>query len=237
MCSSDLVRYGENSLVAYVYTLERGRINLMVNKAYGKGKDTKKAVLFQPLSLLNLVYYPGRSHGMARLKEVSYLHQLSSLHFNPVKRALALFIGEVIYRVIREEESNSQLFHFLEVSIKSLDALDHGVSNFHLLFLSQLSRYLGFFPSGQYSVLTPYFDFRDGVFVKSEPAHQMFFSTQYSKILSDSISTQYENAESLHLNGHQRSEFLNMLLSYYSYHNDSIQKIKALPVLMQVFDE
>ena len=80
------VRYGENSLVAYVYTLERGRINLMVNKAYGKGKDTKKAVLFQPLSLLNLVYYPGRSHGMARLKEVSYLHQLSSLHFNPVKR-------------------------------------------------------------------------------------------------------------------------------------------------------
>lgn len=231
------VRFGESSLVAYVYTYERGRVNLMVNRAYGNGKDTRKAIFFQPLSLLNLVYYPGKSHGMARLKEVSYLHSLSSLHFNPVKRAIGLFVGEVIYRAIREEESNPQLFEFLEVSIQALDAMDQGVPNFHLLFLSQLSRFLGFYPSGQYSETTPYFDFRNGIFVRTEPSHLMFFSPQYSKILSQSLATQYENAEYLHLSGHQRSEFLGFILTYYSYHNDSINRINSLPILSQVFDE
>jgi DNA repair protein RecO (recombination protein O) len=231
------VRYGDNSLVAYIYTYEHGRVTIMVNGAYGKGRGARKAIFFQPLSLINLVYYPGKNHGMGRFKEVSPYVTLSSLHYNHIKMAIALFIGEVIYRAVREEESNPLLFNFLEVSIQSLDAIDQGVSNFHLLFLAQLSRYLGFFPSGTYSSLTPFFDYKNGLFVKSEPSHPMFLTPEYANILSKALSTKFDEAHDLKLNGYQRSSFLGMMLSYYAYHTDTVQNIKSLPILSQVFDE
>ncbi|PKP39826.1 MAG: DNA repair protein RecO [Bacteroidetes bacterium HGW-Bacteroidetes-15] len=231
------VRYGENSLVAYMYTYEFGRITLMVNAAHGKGKGAKKAIFFQPLTLTNLIFYPGKNHGMGRLKEISPYVSLNSIYINPIKRAIALFIGEVIYRSVREEESNPPLYHFLEASIQSLDALENGVSNFHLLFLALLSKHLGFFPNGSYSDQTPFFDYKNGFFVKSEPNHPLFFTPEYAKILSNSLYTGYENADALKINGSQRSAFLSKMLLYYSYHTDSVQNIKSLPILSQVFDE
>jgi DNA repair protein RecO (recombination protein O) len=231
------LKYGENSLIAYIYTKEFGRITLMVNSAFGRGKTRGKAVFFQPLTLLDIVFYPGRNHGMGRLKEVAVSTPHNTLHTNHIKRAISLFIGEVIYRSIREEESNFALFNFLELSIRTLDALDNGVSNFHLLFLAQLSKYLGFFPHGNYSEITPYFDYKNGHFAKSEPLHPIYFPRQYGQILSMALETPYNKANELLLNGEQRSEFLTLMLKFYAFHLDSIQYVNSLSILAQVFDE
>ena len=127
------------------------------------------------------------------------------------------------------------MYTFLELSIKSLDAIESGVANFHLIFLSHLSKYLGFYPHGQFSEQTPYFDFRNGIFVAQEPLHAFYFSSLYSKILYDTLILDYDNANQLSLNGTQRSSFLDLILSYYQYHNDSSTTFQSLPVLQQVF--
>ena len=49
------VRFGEKSLVAYVYSEQYGRLTLMVNSAFGKSKAGGKAIFFQPLSILSTV--------------------------------------------------------------------------------------------------------------------------------------------------------------------------------------
>ncbi|MDD2278127.1 MAG: recombination protein O N-terminal domain-containing protein [Bacteroidales bacterium] len=229
------VRYGESSIVAYLYSCEFGRLTLMVNGAYGKGRKAGKAVFFQPLSLIDIVYYTGKNNGMGRLKEVSPSFVSVSVSSSPIKSAIALFVGEVIYRTVREEEGNHPLYTFLELSIKSLDAIESGVANFHLIFLSHLSKYLGFYPHGQFSEQTPYFDFRNGIFVAQEPLHAFYFSSLYSKILYDTLILDYDNANQLSLNGTQRSSFLDLILSYYQYHNDSSTTFQSLPVLQQVF--
>jgi DNA repair protein RecO (recombination protein O) len=230
------VKYGENSLVAYLYTKDFGRVSLMVNSAYGKGKSGRKAIYFHPLSIVDVVFYPGKNHGMGRLKEVSVSHPLA-IHLNPIKSAIAIFLGEIIYRAVREEESNLSLFSFIDASILSLDAIDNGISNFHLLFLAQLSKYLGFFPSGNHSTLTPYFDYKNGQFVPVQPSHPLFFSRELSEILSKTLITNYTNAGSLMLNGKQRNAFLSAMLSYYTFHMESVQSIKSLSVLNQVFED
>jgi DNA repair protein RecO (recombination protein O) len=229
------VRYGESSIVAYLYSSEFGRLTLMVNGAYGKGRKAGKAVFFQPLSLIDIVYYAGKNNGMGRLKEVSPSFVSVSVSSSPIKSAIALFVGEVIYRTVREEEGNPPLYTFLELSIKSLDAIESGVANFHLIFLSHLSKYLGFYPHGQFSEQTPYFDFRNGIFVEQEPLHAFYFSSLYSKILYDTLMLDYDNANQLNLNGTQRSSFLDLILSYYQYHNDSSTTFQSLSVLQQVF--
>lgn len=231
------VKYGENSLVAYLYTHDFGRVTLMVNSAYGKGKSARKAIYFQPLNIVDVVFYPGKNHGMGRLKEVSVAQANTSIHLNPVKSAIAVFLGEIIYRAIREEESNANLFRFIEASIQSLDALDGGISNFHLLFLAQLSKYLGFYPSGSYSMATPFFDYKNGQFVTEQPTHPLFFTSELSQILSKALSTPYVDALGLTLNGKQRSAFLSEMLSYYRFHLESVQSVKSLSVLNQVFED
>ena len=229
------VRYGDNSIVAYIYCLEHGRVTLMANGAYGKKAKSGKAIFFQPLSIIDVVFYRGKGPTMGRLKEVSSSYIASSISNSPIKVAIALFIGEVIYRTVKEEEGNAPLFGFLELSIKSLDAIEVGVANFHLIFLSHLSKFLGFYPHGEFSDQTPYFDFRSGVFVEQKPEHHFYFSSEYSKILYDTLQHRYENASQLVLNGSQRSAFLNLMLSYYQYHTDSQTAFRSLPVLQQLF--
>lgn len=231
------VKYGDSSLIAYVYSETHGRLSLMVHGAYGKNKSTGKAVFFQPLNILNLVYYHKGNQGLCKLKEVSIEINISTIPFDPVKRAIALFIGEIVYRTIREEEPNPVMYNFLESSIQLLDVMHSGVSNFHLIFLAQLARHLGFYPGNAWSELTPIFDYKNGLFVKSEPSHPIFFNKDKSKMVGLVLSTPFHDAEHLQLNHKVRSQLIECFLSFYQVHNESISGVKSLVVLSQVFDD
>ncbi|HOP05104.1 MAG TPA: DNA repair protein RecO [Tenuifilaceae bacterium] len=227
------VRYGESSIIAYLYTLEHGRVSLMVNRAFGKGKS--KSVYFQPLNLLDVVFYPSKGHGLGRLKEVSSSSLHSTLQFDNIKRAVALFIGEVIYRTLKEEESNPPLFGFLENAVKILDLLEDGVPNFHLVFLSQYCKYLGFHPNGEYSIETPYFDFKNGSFVTHEPNHPMWFGAENAQLLTKLLKTSFSSCGEIKLNHSQRNAFVEQMLHYYTYHMDSAHGVRSHAILAQVF--
>lgn len=228
------VRYGETSLIAYLYSKEQGRVTLMVNGAYSKGKG--KAVFFQPLTLLNILYYPGRHGGMGRLKELSPYTTFVSLPYVHVKRTIALFVGEVIYRTIREEEPNPNLYQFLESSILYLDHMEQGIANFHLVFLAHLSKHLGFYPMGCHSDQTPFFDIKKGHYVTKEPNHPQYLSSVVGSTLSTLLKLRLEEAHLLPLNHRQRNEFLQGIIQYYVFHLGSFNNINSLQVLTDVFD-
>lgn len=231
------VKYGDNSLIAYVYSESHGRLSLMVHSAYGKQKSAVKAVFFQPLNILNLVYYHRGNQTLCKLKEVSTEVTYSTIPFDPVKRAIALFIGEVVYRTIREEEPNPVMFNFLENSIQLLDVMQRGASNFHLIFLTQLTRYLGFFPGNQWSESLPIFDYKNGLFVPTDPAHPLYFNKEKSKLIGLVLSTPFHDAERLELNHKTRTQLIDNLLAFYQVHIESVTGIKSLPILSQIFEE
>jgi DNA repair protein RecO (recombination protein O) len=231
------VKFGDSSLIAYVYSESHGRISLMVHGAYGKRKSSGKAIFFQPLNILNLIYYHKENQTLCKLKEVSTEVNFSTIPFDPVKRAIALFVGEIVYRTIREEESNPVMYNFLENSFQLLDVMHSGVSNFHLIFLAQLTRYLGFFPGNSWSDSTPIFDYKNGLFVHAEPSHPLFFNKEKSKLIGLVLSTPFHEAEGLQLNHKVRSQLIESFLSFYQVHNESISGIKSLSVLSQVFEE
>jgi len=209
----------------------------MVHSAYGKRKSPGKAVFFQPLSIINLVYYHKGYQTLCKLKEVSSEINFSTIPFDPTKRAIALFIGEVVYRTIREEESNPAMYGFLENSIQLLDVMHSGISNFHLIFLAQLARYLGLFPGNSWSEAVPIFDYKNGLFVISEPIHPVFFDKENSKLIGQILSTPFHEAETLKLNHKMRAQLLNNFLSFYQVHIESVSAIKSLSILSQVFED
>jgi DNA repair protein RecO (recombination protein O) len=231
------VKYGDSSLIAYVYSQEHGRITLMVHGAYGKNKSSAKAVFFQPLNILNIIYYHKGSQTLCKLKEVSPEVNFVSIPFDPIKRAIALFVGEMVYRTIREEEANPVMFSYLENSIHLLDVMHAGVSNFHLIFLAQLARHLGFFPGNTWTESSPIFDYKNGLFVNFEPTHPLYFNKEKSKLLGLVFSTPFHDAELLKLNHKTRVLLIDNFLAFYQVHIESISGIKSLPILSQVFEE
>ncbi len=231
------VKYGDNSLIAYVYSESHGRLSLMVHSAFGKQKSSGKAVFFQPLNIINLIYYHKENQTLCKLKEVSSAVPFGDIPFDPVKRAIALFVGEVVYRTIREEESNPALYKYLETSIQLLDVMNRGVSNFHIIFLAQLSRYLGFFPGNSWSESATIFDYKNGLFVASEPIHPLYFDKDKSKQIALAFATPFHDAENMKLNHKVRSQIIDNLLTFYQVHIEGAASIKSLSILSQVFDE
>jgi DNA repair protein RecO (recombination protein O) len=230
------VKYGDNSLIAYVYSESHGRLSIMVHSAYGKHKSSGKAIFFQPLNIINLVYYHKGNQTLCKLKEVSPEVNFTSIPYDPVKRAIALFIGEVVYRTIREEEANPVMFSFLAHAIQLLDVMHAGISNFHLIFLAQLTRHLGFFPGNSWSDAKPIFDYKNGLFIKDEPIHPLYFNKEKSKSMGLVLSTPFHDAETLNLNHKIRVELIEGFLTFYQMHVESVSGIKSLPILTQVFE-
>lgn len=230
------IRYKDNSLIAYCYSESFGRISFIVNSAFSTGKTPGKAVYFQPFSILDIVFYKKAGSDLCRVKEVSVAINQTTISFDPVKRSIALFLSEVVYRTVKEEEPNQSFYSFLENSIHLLDIMHSGVANFHLVFLLQHSRHLGFFPSNIWSEVDRYFDYRNGTFISYIPQHNFYLESDVSRMLSEVISTPFYKVDELALNHSQRIQIINGILRYYRFHLGSSLEFNSLSVLIQLFD-
>ena len=139
-------RYGDSSLIVHLYTESMGRQTIFVKGAFSK-KSPVRAAMFQPLHLVETDLHHRTNRQMQRVSNVQVYCQLQNIPFDPVKSCIALFIAEILYKTLKEEEANPGLFDFLLHAIQTLDLSDCGTANFHLAFLVHYSRYLGFYPN------------------------------------------------------------------------------------------
>src|ERR1043165_5441661 len=102
---------------------------------------------------------------MQKNSEKNIENNYTSLHLVFTKNCIALFIQELLHKVLKEQEADEDLFDFLKNSLMILDLKKENYFNFHLCFMLQLSRYLGFYPQGKYSDSTSVFDLQEGTFI------------------------------------------------------------------------
>ena len=154
--------------------------------------------------------------------------------FDVRRSTIALFMAEVLYRLVKESEPDSQLFDFVWESIGALDSMEEGVANFHLWFLANLSRFLGFCPGNDYSA-DDWFDIREGLYTKTRPQHVSFMTQECTRILRDMMECDVRCLAEIGLNRTQRVEFLNAVLVYFGYHLDAISAVQSVRILREVF--
>src|SRR4051812_33656990 len=114
--------YAESSVVAKIYTEQLGLQSYLVNGVRSK-KAKIKSGLLQPLSLLDMVVYHKDRGGLQRIKELRQATggQFSTIPFDVVKSSVVIFINEVLYKSVKEEEANPQLFDFIFHALQLLD--------------------------------------------------------------------------------------------------------------------
>lgn len=139
------LKYGDSGMVVYLLTDSGGRQSYMVQGVRSARGHGSKLALFQPMFAVEFEGLESSRMQMHRFREVRSGIVLQSLPFDVRKSTIALFMAEVLYRLVKECEPNQRLFDFVWGSVAALDALDEGVANFHLWFLTNLSPVSGLF--------------------------------------------------------------------------------------------
>jgi DNA repair protein RecO (recombination protein O) len=178
------IKYSDTSIIVHIYTELFGRQTYIVKSAYSK-KASIKANLFSPLNLLEMEVYHKETSELQKIREASNYPAFQSIYTDPVKSAIVVFIAELLFRIIKEEAPNQQLFDFLFSSIHLLDLENKRVVDFHLVFMIQFAKYAGFFPDNNYSTENQFFDLINGKFVQeastsgylSQNTNRLFFQT------------------------------------------------------------
>lgn len=226
------LRYSDSSVIARIYTQDRGLRSFMVRTGKGKSALSKLALL-QPLSLVAVSFSDDERKSLHTLRSIERESTLNSIPFDPVKTCIALFVAEIIGRAIGEEEKNLELFKFLKTAVLLLDD-DHGAAvNFHLKFMIEFSRFLGFYPHRQ-SNTTSFFDLREGGFQTSEPAHPHYLDQTLSKVFYQLIDVGMTKYGTVKVTNSERRELLQKLIDYYRLHLDGMKEIRSHKVLEEV---
>ncbi len=229
------LKYGESSIIAHILTDVAGRRGYMVQGlGKGKGSSRGKGALFQPMFLVEFVGLESNKMDLDRLKEVTLAEPLQTIPFDVRKSTIALFMSEVLYKLVREVEPNSPLFEFVYDSVVALDRMNEGVYNFHLWFMVALSRHLGFYPSGEYTE-GMIFDIESGCFTTTPPLGGLYINADNTLLFHRLLESSPADLAQIALSRVQRKDFLGALLAYYGYHLDTIHTIASLRILSEVF--
>jgi len=228
------LKYSDSGIIIQAYTREFGRQSILVRGVRSK-KSGKHSALFQPLSILELVYYYKESRSVQVLKECSVAYSPSVIYSDIRKSSIAVFLGELLSSVLKEETHHFELFDYIENSIKYFDNIKQGYANFHIAFLTGLSSYLGFEPGTRTDPENKYFDLLNGTFVPLPPPHGNYADRYISEVLAQFFTMSFDRIGTIPLTGNLRNEVLETIIRYFGIHLPGLKKINSLEILKEIF--
>ena len=228
------IKYGESSVIATIFTKDFGRQSYIVNASRSR-KSKNKAALLQPLFLLDLEVYQKQTRELQRVKEFKSLQTYQNVPFDIVKSTQAIFLAEMLYKTIHEQESYPELFHFIKSALLYFDLMEEGWQNFHLYFLFRLTEYFGFLPNTTKVGFEGWFDLKKGAVVPFEPTHPLYANKEVTDHLITLSMLKINELDSFKVPRKMRDSILQTLVDYYQLHFENLGEIKSLNVLREVF--
>jgi DNA repair protein RecO (recombination protein O) len=229
-------RYRDSSAIIHMYTRELGRQDYIVNGVRGNRKNRKTALL-QPLNRLSMEVYHAPAKELHRIREFSLRHPLARIPYHQNSRAQAFFLTEFLAKVLIMQDPASALYDFLDQAVELLDSEIPGVENLHLFVMFRLTGHLGFMPENNHSAAQPWFDLKNGYFVRSEPVHPMALNPDKAHLFARLFETDTRSLKSLARNATERQQILNALLDFFRLHAHGFGNLRSLDVLHNMLHE
>lgn len=228
------VKYGESRLIVDMLTREAGRVSFGCNVTKtNKGKIKKQ--LFQPLTILDIVFDNRENIQLQRLRDIRISAPFLSIPFDSIKLSISLFLAEFLASSTRDERDNKPLYDFIEKSLLWLDNAQQAFSNFHLVFLMHLTLFIGFYPNLEGYREGAWFDLRDGSFSLVCPHHPDYLYPEESKKINTLMRMNYDNMHLFKMSRAERNRCLEVILYYYRLHVPDFPELKSLDVLRELF--
>lgn len=231
------VKYGETSVIASVYTELFGLQSYIckgVRQTSKKGQS--KGSFFQPAAILDMEVYNNELKNLQFIKEVQWDHLYTSVFFDVVKNAVAMYMIELLQHSLKQPEANPELFYLIEGSLKQLDRGNESITaNLPLYFTLHLGTELGFQLQGSYSAETPIIDLAEGQFVGSFPSHTYYLEDEPARITSEISSISfYSDLEKIKLGRNTRRQLLEAYQEYMALHIHDFGEMRSWKVLQEI---
>ena len=214
-------KYGEGAVIAKVFT-EYGLKSFSVKRNKSK-KSKNKILLLDKMNLLTINAKNNSKKEIQYLSEINlaYAYQNTSLK----NKLIRLFIAEVLSKALIDSERNINLFQFIWNTNTQIDKLENVDNNFCIIFLIQLSEFLGISPSTE-NIDLPYFNLNSGNFTNIKNKNEEIIKGEiinYFKrlIIKENVIIPYQS----------RQELIKILFRYYSIHHINLSNIKSYEVI------
>ena len=223
------VKYSDSGVISKIYTRNLGMQSFLIQGIYAP-KAMIKPSLLQPMTILELVVFHNKIKDLQRLKEARPQPLLSYLPFDVNKGSIGLFMSEIIYKTIKEEEQNNPLFDFLMECIIYLDQSPSSEPLMPLYFMLELSKHLGFYPNNN-NEENYFFHLKEGEFFSYPAKEDETIIPEHAIYLSRLLHSKLSDLQGIHIPKISRQYLLEKLCLYYSLHMPSFTQLKSLSVL------
>ena len=225
--------YSESSVVVQIFTDKFGIQSYMIN-GVKKPRAKIRMNMLQPLHLVDMVVYHKANSSIQRISELRNSPVFRSIPYDIIKSTIVMFLNEVLYKSIRQQNADENIFDYIFSAISWFDESPQANPNFHLAFLLKLSRFLGFAPSTETKSDYSYFDLQEGEFKSLTPIHPYFMHKTDAGLFIELFMTPFEKLNEIKIDNPTRRLILDKILVYYTLHTASFGEIKSHQVLEEV---
>lgn len=225
--------YSESSVVVQIFTDKFGIQSYMIN-GVKKPRAKIRMNMLQSLHLVDMVVYHKPNTSIQRISELRPSPVFRTIPYDILKSTMVIFLNEVLYKSIRQQNADENIFDYIFNAISWFDESDESSANFHLAFLLKLSRFLGFAPSTETKSDQSYFDLQEGEFKSLPPLHPFFIEKAPASLFIQLFTTPFEKLSEIKIDNLTRRLILDKILVYYTLHTASFGEIKSHQVLEDV---
>jgi len=204
------IKNGETSLIVSCYLEDIGYKTFIVKGVYGSKKSKFSKAHFFPLNIINLNYSYTEGKNLGFIKEVKTEKLYKSLHLDIQKSSVIIFLSEILNSIFKEETLvNNDLFNFLLNTLSWYDQVK-SCNNFHLKFLIELSRFIGFYPNIN-NENDSFFNLESGSTSATQSIGTNIRGNDLT-LFKEFLGTEFEDLNSMNTKNESRTRILNYII-------------------------
>ena len=227
------IRYKDNDIIVKIFTREYGAISFIV-KGSAKSKKSKiKFVYFQELTIVNIQFNFNPNRNLQYIKDLEIKHHYSSSHTDLVKTSVIIFLSEMLSNIITHQKKEVELYDYIEESLIWYDT-NHLNSYFHLIFLLELTKYLGFYPDISDNHLQ-YFNLEEGIYESSKTSKYSIKDVNLN-LFNNILGIKFDSNHLPALNSDEKMKVLNIIITYYKLHINNFKGLKSLDIIRNTYN-
>ena len=189
---------------------------------------------FQPLMQIEIECSKKNKNTLSRIKQVKPLKVYHHIYRDIRKQVMVMFLSEILDICLQEKEQNQPLYSFISRYICILDSIadPEKFESFHMVFMAELTKFLGFYPNVAKYPQFAYFDMRAGHCVKKKPLHKFYLKNIFLNLLARVLNQNIENIDRF---AYREKQYLTkIMITYYQLHVDNFTTPKSILVIKDV---
>tara|TARA_B100001778_G_scaffold106312_1_gene86994 strand:- start:966 stop:1670 length:705 start_codon:yes stop_codon:yes gene_type:complete len=222
------LKYKDNDLIVKLLIRDIGVTSFIVKGSTKKNKSN----YFQQLSVLEIEFDFNSRKNLHYFKEFDLKNNSKTIHTDFKKMSVIIFLSEILSKILTHQEKDYELYDFIEESIFYYDNSFFN-PNFHLSFLINLSKYLGFYPEIQNNHCK-YFNLQHGLYSDIKDSKYVLEGDDL-KVFNMILGTNFDGSSELTITSMQRKKLLDNIILYYNLHIENFKVVKSLEVLRKLF--